>query len=450
MYLSLFIILLNIICSFAIYASPINIGIVFSGEELGNLDPCGCYDGQIGGLPRRYTFIDSLRKQKNIILPVSLGDLPGSFGRQEEIKAEILCRALGEMGYVLHNLGEKDIELGLQSISYLSQTSKVVFLSSNIKTSPAFPANIHQYVLKDFNDEGYPFKIAFLGILSQVLIDTNTSDCVHVTEPVETLKPLVKELQYKADLIILLSHATLDESIKIAKSFPEIGLIITGHNVGEPKDTVIYVKNTPIVCSGTGGKFIGYIKYSINKNKVTEIMPPEILPLDNKYKDSEEMVSLLKEYQQMLSDEDLLGRTQQMQHPEGMLYVGSQTCGMCHKMVYDHWRKTKHASAYNTLVKAGHQYDPECIKCHTVGYGLVSGFLNFEKDRNLINVGCESCHGAGSGHVKNVSNIYNESGENNCTECHDNDHSPKFQYKEYWSKIAHPKEIIKNLSEVAR
>ncbi|MFO0794868.1 MAG: multiheme c-type cytochrome [Candidatus Brocadiaceae bacterium] len=449
-YFSLFIILLTIIFSFAVHASPKNIGIVFSGEELGNIDPCGCYDGQIGGLPRRYSFIDSLRKQKNIILPVSLGDLPRSFGRQDEIKTEIFCRALGEMDYVLHNLGEKDIELGLQSISYLSQTSKVVFLSSNIEISPAFPVKICKYVLKDCNDVEYPLKIAFLGILSQALVNSNTLDCVHVYEPVEALKILIKEVQHKADLIILLSHASLSESIKIAKSFPEIGLIITGHNIDEPKDAVIYVKNTPIVSSGTDGRFLGCIKYSINKNRVIKRTSVEILPLDNRYKDSEEMVSLLKEYQQMLIDEDLLSRIQQTPLAEELSYVGSPTCGMCHKMIYDHWLKTAHASAYYTLVKAGHQYDPECIKCHTIGYGFVSGFLNFEKDRNLINVGCESCHGAGSGHIKNVNSLYGESGENNCKICHDHDHSPKFQYKDYWVKIIHPRETMKNLSEVTR
>lgn len=449
MYLS-FVILLNIVYSFAVNASPKNISIVFSGEELGNIDPCGCYEGQIGGLPRRYSFIDSLQKQKNIILSVSLGDLPRSFGRQEEIKTEILCHALGEMDYVLHNLGEKDIELGLQAISYFSQTSKVVFLSSNVKISPSFPAKIYKYVLKDCNDAGFPLKIAFLGILSQSLINPNTLDCVHVYEPVDALKPIVKELQHKADLIILLSHATLEESIKIAKSLPEIGLIITGHNIDEPKDAVTYVKNTPIVSSGTGGKFIGCIKYSINKNKVIERTPPEILPLDNKYKDSEEMVSLLKEYQQMLIDEDLLSKIPQMPLPEELSYVRSSVCGMCHKMIYDHWRTTAHASAYNTLEKAGHQYDPECIKCHTVGYGFVSGFLNFKKDRSLIDVGCESCHGAGSWHIKNVNNIYGESDENNCTVCHDYEHSPKFQYRDYWAKITHPKEIMKNLSEATQ
>ena len=31
---------------------------------------------------------------------------------------------------------------------------------------------------------------------------------------------------------------------------------------------------------------------------------------------------------------------------------------------------------YATLAKKGSEYDPECLRCHTVGYGAKDGFLN--------------------------------------------------------------------------
>ena len=428
------------------YAFSREVSIIFSGEELGNLEPCGCYEGQLGGISRRYSLIDFFRKQKNVILPVSLGDLPKSCSRQEEIKLEILCRAIGEMGYVLHNLGEKDIEISPQILSFLSQTNGVSFLSSNVKIVAPFPIKINQYVIKECFDLDHSFKIAFLGILSKSLISTYVLDYVNVTEPIKALKPLVKQLHDKVNLIVLLSHASLEESIKIAKLFPEIGLIITGHNMDEPKEA-LYVNNTAIVSSGTSGKYIGIAKYSIN-NKALERKSVEVIPLDNNYKDSKEMVLLLKEYQQILIGEDLLSKTPQAPLPNGLSYVGSFACGICHKILYDHWSKTTHGTSYNTLVNIGHQYDPECIKCHTTGYGYTSGFLNYEKNKNLINVGCESCHGAGSDHIKNVENTYGFSGESNCETCHESEHSPKFQFKEYWEKIEHPEEILKKLPKI--
>ena len=197
-------------------------------------------------------------------------------------------------------------------------------------------------------------------------------------DPIQVLKPLVKQLQGKANLIVLLSHAPFAESIEIAKCFPEVGLIITGHNIEEPIDSITYINNTPIVSSGTEGKYIGIAKYSVN-NAVMERKSVGVIPLDNKYKDSQEMISLLKEYQQMLADEDLLSKIPQTPLLNGLSYVGSSICGMCHKVVYEHWSKTTHGTSYDTLVRKGYQYDPECIKCHTTGYGDISGFLNYEK-----------------------------------------------------------------------
>ena len=444
MHIGFLIILLIIFLPIKVYGSSESLLIVFSGEETGNLEPCGCYEGQIGGISRRYTLIDLFRKKKDVILPVSLGDLPKSSGRQEEIKMEIFCRAIGEMDYILHNLGEKDIEIGPQLINYLSHTSKTVLFSSNVQLVASFPAKINQYVLKECFVSGHTFKIAFLGILSKSLLNNYVLEYINVKDPVQTLKPLVKQLQEKVDLIVLLSHASLAESIEIAKYFPEIGLIITGHNIEEPIDSITYINNTPVVSPGIGGKYIGIAKYSIN-NAVMERKSVEVIPLESKYKDSREMISLLKEYQQIVADEDLLSKIPQVPLSNDLSYVGCTTCGICHKIVYEHWRKTTHSTSYSTLVNKEYRYDPECIKCHTTGYGYVSGFLNYENNSSLINVGCESCHGAGSSHIKYVTEPFGVTDESNCVICHESEHSPKFQYSEYWKKIKHPEEIVKKI-----
>ncbi len=426
------------------YASSGEVLIVFSGEELGSLEPCGCFEGQIGGISRRGSLVDSLRKQKKTVIPVSLGDLTKGFGRQQEIKAEFLCRAMDEMGYVAHNLGEKDIEMGLPLISYLSQAYKVKFLSSNVEFADPLSLELNRCLIKECPDAARPCKVAFLGIVSKSLISDYLSDCVTVHDPAEALRPLVKDLRGSVDLIVLLSHAPLEESIEFAKLFPEIGLIITGHGIDEPEGAITCHNNTLIVTPGTMGKQLGVVRYSMDKTGLTR-KSIALMQLGHSQKDSQRMASLLKEYQQMLIDEDLLGKTVQAPLKDGALYVGSAACGICHKAVYRHWLKTRHGAAYNTLVNGGHQYDPECIACHTTGYGYVSGFLSEKENKNLIDVGCESCHGAGSLHTANVRDTsykYRATGEGRCETCHDSEHSVKFKFDAYWEKIKHPEELL--------
>ena len=62
-----------------------------------------------------------------------------------------------------------------------------------------------------------------------------------------------------------------------------------------------------------------------------------------------------------------------------------------------------HAHAYKTLVDAkkpgNRQYDPECIVCHTVGFGHETGFRTAEKTPKLKDLGCEACHGPSTPHA---------------------------------------------------
>ena len=89
--------------------------------------------------------------------------------------------------------------------------------------------------------------------------------------------------------------------------------------------------------------------------------------------------------------------------------MSARRCADCHATAAKIWEKTPHSHAYKTLVDATHpsnrQYDPECIVCHTIGFGYQSGFASAEKTPKLKNVGCESCHGPGSLHSNSPDNV---------------------------------------------
>lgn len=153
-------------------------------------------------------------------------------------------------------------------------------------------------------------------------------------------------------------------------------------------------------------------------------------------------------------------------------YVGVSVCATCHKTEKSGnqlsiWSNSAHAKALETLksekskeivtkmgMKTEAYESPECLKCHTTGYGYATEMFD-AKFKAEDGVQCESCHGAGSDYkvmkvmknreesIKNgMTNILVSDGsaEKLCLTCH-NDESPTFQgfnFEESWNTIKHP------------
>ena len=88
--------------------------------------------------------------------------------------------------------------------------------------------------------------------------------------------------------------------------------------------------------------------------------------------------------------------------PTNAVYVGSVACRSCHAAEHATWAESPHAHAVDTLEAVRKQSNPDCLRCHTTGYGRPGGFPEKAQPAqhpDLAAVGCESCHGPGGDHV---------------------------------------------------
>ena len=126
-------------------------------------------------------------------------------------------------------------------------------------------------------------------------------------------------------------------------------------------------------------------------------------------------------------------------------YVGSQACLECHDPLLTHPNqlKTRHAGAFTNalFVAQGGQTNRTCLPCHTVGYGLPTGFVS-KTDPNtnprLAGVQCESCHGPAAEHAANPMNLATrprvDIAGQVCGGCHDRSYNPTF---DEWKSSGH-------------
>lgn len=436
--------------------------LLFSGEERGYLEPCGCAKPLLGGVAKRHTFLKSLSEPW---LSVSLGDLVGGdtlaaghVRRQDELKAETLVQALKIMDYSMHNLGEMDLDMGLEVLAYLFPPDSVPLLSSNVQPSSPL-IEVAPYKVLEVVSGGKTLRVGFLGVLSPSLVGAPPSG-VEIIPPAEALPPLVRELKDKVDVLVLLSHASMEESLKLARDFPEFQLIASGHRADHP--VVVKEGKTWVFTPGIKGKHL--VLYRYNPDKGSGVM--ETVTLDERLEASAPMLSLLDNYQERLKEEKLLSRVERFPLPGQTSYVGSRACSPCHPAVSQHWESTLHATAYETLLKVGRASDPECVACHVVGLNYVSGFQSQDISPDLTGVGCEGCHGPGSLHIAECgmqsvergipdsefriphSGRYGKASPELCKGCHDPEHSPTFQFGPYWERIRHPRETPTLLFEI--
>ena len=85
-----------------------------------------------------------------------------------------------------------------------------------------------------------------MGILSGHFDSTvqNAGGNLRLKAPDVVLKSLMDGLDRKSDLIVLLAHADLAESKALASAFPQIDVLVSGHERDEPLEPPIRVGKT--------------------------------------------------------------------------------------------------------------------------------------------------------------------------------------------------------------
>lgn len=131
-------------------------------------------------------------------------------------------------------------------------------------------------------------------------------------------------------------------------------------------------------------------------------------------------------------------------------YAGYKACIVCHANVCNFMTNTPHLQAYNNLPPS-QQQNPSCLVCHTVGYGLPTGFTNITQTPQLAGVQCENCHGPAARHVASpddptvVPRV--DIAAQVCGGCHSGSHQPTY---EEWSSSGHGAVVADVLASMTR
>lgn len=437
---------------------------LYTAGAKGQIRSCNCTKFRYGGYGRELTLLKSIRKESADVLLIEGGDSTGEPSIQSDLKTDVTVNALKLLGYGAMIPGEE--ELGARGKRYINKFGN--------KTTPVICANL--YKLGDNKPKYNPYtilktknglRVGVIGLISERTIGPLMAKEYGETvkEPVVALKPLIKSVRSKSDLVFVVIHGNSEDAEKLV-SVNGVDLILSTHRTSElifpKKDTgqidapVKKIGNVVLIGAETNANWsLGRIDLALGKGQGIDGAKHTLLYFDRKYKEDPVMVRMYDSYNEKVKNAVLSQSAKFKKNAEELLvkrglnlaemrkrlkkspFATADQCKMCHPDIHKSWSKTRHAHAMTTLEKSHQEYDPECVSCHATGVTTRNGYMNQKETPELANVQCEACHGPGDAHMNAPAKGFGKADEQTCRSCHTDERTPDFDFDEAWAKIKH-------------
>jgi hypothetical protein len=409
--------------------------VIFSGETQGELEPCNCSGKMAGGLPARGGY---LAGQGGEFLLLDTGCLGNGARDFEIIRTEATLRGMAAMHYDAANVGEHELWLGSYELARLAGLD-VTFVSANVRaTNGRTVPGVSPFLTLQRNG----LKIAVTGLVDSTRYQLGSG--LAVDPPREALARLLPHLSKEAGVIVVLADLDLPAVKELAQDFPEVTLILfRGRGDAFGPERI----NRTIVATVFGeARYLGDVNLSWSSPREVAATGTPVL-LDDRFPPSTAVARACIDWYKKVIDGRIFNlyeprpgwdRIAFRQPDAGNSYIGSAACARCHPYQYKKYQEQDHARAMASLQKINYDYSPECIVCHTDGYGASDGYKKMGYLPDLGRVGCESCHGRGGLIVgDHTSACVPLDGPAACRQCHVLKRDPDFDFAKRWPKISH-------------
>ncbi len=222
----------------------------------------------IGGIAEIAAVIRSARPG----LILDAGDMFTGTFLSDEFKGAPTIQAMNKIGYAAGTVGNHEFDYGQDALRLRLREAKFPVLSANLQTPIR---EIKKYTVVTANG----IRFGLIGLTTEdVKSQSHPKNVggVTVLDTVKTLEQFLPELRPKSDFVIALVHLEADEEKRIASAFPEIRLIIGGHN--HEALGPIWLNKTLVAKTGVAGHNVGRIDLQFENKKLSH-MDARLIPV---------------------------------------------------------------------------------------------------------------------------------------------------------------------------
>ncbi|MBH8554438.1 bifunctional metallophosphatase/5'-nucleotidase [Nostocaceae cyanobacterium CENA357] len=189
--------------------------------------------GTRGGLARVATLRQQLYKENPRTYTVLAGDAfsPSALGTAKingiPLAGQQMVAVMNTLGFDYATFGNHEFDLPENFFYQRLKESRFRWVSSNVSNSKGQPFSgvPRSLVLNVKGDRGATVRVGLIG----VTLNSNQPQYVSYTDPIATAKQQVQVLKGKADIIVAITHLSIESDRQLAETVPEIDIIIGGH-----------------------------------------------------------------------------------------------------------------------------------------------------------------------------------------------------------------------------
>lgn len=381
----------------------------------------------MGGIARRASKINSIRRSGGSVILVDAGGFSPPFDEQAVLKFDTLLTSFLQMEYDVLTVAKPEMRMhtaagdACQKLRAMRIPLATVNLMNKGRRTAERPVII----------ERGGVKVAFMALVVQ---EEHSQNNWTVMDPEKVVDDAIAFAEQNADFLVAMLWGKTEKVRSFVERHRGMDVVIPGAETSETFEPV-WIHDSMLFSVGSQGKFLGRIDASFREGRWKFEARPEML--GKNVPEDPLLSSTYAGYQDRVMDlaqgrEEEMARLLRDKFPPKPL---AKNCLSCHEGIHEEWEKTDHAGAILSLLKKNEHRNPECLPCHVVGY-MRGGFISLDRTGQYAGVQCVSCHGDMEGHVEYHSGLIKEEknrpapvSEGVCLQCHTpkNDHDFVFE-----------------------
>jgi 2',3'-cyclic-nucleotide 2'-phosphodiesterase (5'-nucleotidase family) len=267
-------------------------------------------DARVGGLARRATIVEEVRREGAPVLMVDSGDILIGTALSSWFRGEPDIRAMNLIRYDAMVAGNHDFDYGLAHLRTLIDLADFPILCTNLQSELSNLPCRPYFVTRMGN-----VSVGVLGIVGKsnfpATFNRDVAKVLSLVDPIVSLQSEVLRLRtdYHVDLVFVITHQDTDEDLKILETVDGVDVIIGGHTEGfdglyapgltQPVETVtrpgaVYVK------THRQGRTVGRLDLTIEDGSVLHARSHNI-PVTASVPVEPKVQELLVEYRQQFA-----------------------------------------------------------------------------------------------------------------------------------------------------